>query len=139
VNRWRANILTDNNTRTTMPATLTNAVLVFDGECRFCTACVGFLVRRTRRPLETIAYQDANLAALGLTRARCEEAVQWVSADGDNVSAHVAVAKALMHARLPWSMVGRLILLPGMRAIADRVYRTVATRRRCAAPTPPVG
>ena len=131
--------MTDNNTRTTMPATLTSAVLVYDGECEFCKACVGFLARRTTRPLVSVAYQHANLETLGLTRAECEEAVQWVDVAGEAASAHVAVALALRNARKPWPLVGRLILLPGVRPIAAMVYRRVAARRRCAAPTPPVG
>nr|MBU6202425.1 DUF393 domain-containing protein [Acidobacteriota bacterium] len=122
-----------------MAATLTSAVLVYDGECDFCRSCVRFLQRRTSRPLTAVAFQSADLPALGLRRADCEAAVQWVSAKGAVSSAHVAVASALRHARAPWSLAGWLIALPVIRQIAAVVYRRVAARRTCAAPTPPVG
>ncbi|MFZ9401522.1 MAG: thiol-disulfide oxidoreductase DCC family protein [Ilumatobacteraceae bacterium] len=122
-----------------MPATLTSAVLVYDGECEFCTACVRFLVRRTRRPLRCVAYQEADLSSLGLARVQCEESVQWVSMSGEVASAHIAVACALRYARWPWPLAGRIIVMPGIRRIAATVYRRVAARRTCAAPTPPVG
>ena len=118
------------------PATLTTAapVLVYDGECRFCKWCVRFLVRRTRRPLVCVAYQTADLAALGLTREQCELAVQWVAAGGQRQSANFAAAAALRNARLPYPLLGVLINLPGIRKIAAFVYGQVAQRRQCAKP-----
>jgi len=107
--------------------------LVYDGECRFCTACVRFLTRRTTRPLETVAYQSADLAALGLTHDQCAAAVQWVG-DGGSMSAHFAVAAALRNARFPWSLAGSFIALPPVRPLAGALYARVAARRRCVVP-----
>lgn len=104
--------------------------LVYDGECRFCMACVRFLIKRTARPLETVAYQSADLAALALTRDQCAAAVQWVS-DGGSMSAHFAVAAALRNARFPWSLAGSIITLPSVRPLAGALYARVAARRRC--------
>ena len=131
VNRWSPIILSDDNTRNTTSATLTKPVLVYDGECEFCGACVRFLTRRTRRPLTCVAYQTADLASLGLRHEQCEDAVQWVAPDGTVSSAHIAVADALRHARWPWPMAGMVVGAPGVRAIAALVYRMVAQRRKC--------
>ena len=109
-------------------------MLVYDGECRFCKWCVRFLVRRTRRPLVCIAYQTADLSALGLTREQCELAVQWVAADGQQQSANLAAAAALRNARLPYPFLGVLINLPGIRKLAAIAYGQVAQRRQCAMP-----
>ena len=136
VKRWRPNILSDVSTRNTAAPTLTTPTLVYDGDCAFCTSCVRFLVRRTSRPLECIAYQSADLAALRLTREQCADAVQWVTPTRTE-SAHLAVAAALQYARAPWPLAGWLIRVPGLRGIAGAVYRRVAQRRRCTAPTPP--
>ena len=124
-----------------MPATLTRPVLVFDGECDFCRACVRFAERITAREFTSVAYQTADLASLGLSASDCAEAVQWVALDGDITSAHEAVAAVLRHARWPWPIVGRAMLWPGVRDIAARVYQRVAQRRICIveAPTPPDG
>ncbi len=131
----------DPSTRNTMPATLTRPVLVFDGECDFCRACVRFAERITAREFTSVAYQTADLAALGLSASDCAEAVQWVALDGGITSAHEAVAAVLRHARWPWPIVGRAMLWPGVRDIAARVYQRVAQRRTCIveAPTPPDG
>lgn len=131
----------DPSTRNTMPATLTRPVLVFDGECDFCRACVRFAERITAREFTSVAYQTADLAALGLSASDCAEAVQWVALDGDVTSAHEAVTVVLRHARWPWPIVGRAMLWPGVRDIAARVYQRVAQRRTCIveAPTPPDG
>jgi len=121
-----------------MGPTLTKPVLVYDGECTFCRWCVRFLVRRTRRPLTCVAYQDADVAALGLTLAQCAAAVQWVGQNGSVSEAHKAVAAALRNARIPWPILGVVIDAPGLRRISAYAYRRVAMQRRCAAPTPPV-
>lgn len=136
VNTWSPIILSENSARITTPATLTTAapVLVYDGDCTFCKWCVRFLVRRTRRPLVCVAYQTADLSALGLTREQCEVAVQWVAADGRQQSANFAAAAALRNARLPYSLFGVLINLPVIRKIAAFVYGQVAQRRQCAKP-----
>ena len=136
VNTWSPIILSENSTRITTPATLTTAapVLVYDGECRFCKWCVRFLVRRTRRPLVCVAYQTADLSALGLTREQCELAVQWVAADGRQQSENFAAAAALRNARLPYPLLGVLINLPGIRSLAAFAYGQVAQRRQCANP-----
>ncbi|MFM8645585.1 MAG: thiol-disulfide oxidoreductase DCC family protein [Actinomycetota bacterium] len=133
--RWRPNILSDVSPRNTS-ATLTTPTLVYDGDCAFCMACVRFVTRRTTKPLTTVAYQTADLAALGLTREQCADAVQWVSGS-TRQSAHIAVAAALRHARFPWPLAGFVISVPVARNIASLVYQRVAARRRCAAPTPP--
>ena len=127
--------MSDVSTRNTS-ATLTTPTLVYDGDCAFCMTCVRFVTRRTKKPLTTVAYQTANLVALGLTREQCADAVQWVDGDGHR-SAHIAVAEALRHARFPWPIAGFVISLPLVRTLASLVYQRVAARRRCAAPTPP--
>jgi hypothetical protein len=81
-----------------------------------------------------VAYQTADLSALGLTREQCEVSVQWVAADGRQQSANFAAAAALRNARLPYPLLGVLINLPGIRKIAAFVYGQVAQRRQCAKP-----
>jgi predicted DCC family thiol-disulfide oxidoreductase YuxK len=136
LNTYSLAVVGGNSTCRGAPRTPTTAapVLVYDGDCRFCKWCVRFLVRRTRRPLECVAYQTADLKTLGLTREQCELAVQWVSLDGQRYSANLAAAAALRNARLPYPLLGVLLNLPGVRNLAASAYGQVARRRRCAAP-----
>lgn len=59
----------------------------------------------------------------------CLEAVQLVREDSSVVSAHIAVARTLIHGRRGWAVLGWLMLLPGVRQIAGVVYRWVARNR----------
>lgn len=104
-------------------------LLVFDGDCAFCTRSVRFVERRIRRHPRIAAWQSLDLAELGLTQEDCEKAVQWIGADGTRAEAHVAVARTLVYGRRGWAVLGRIILLPGVRSLAGVVYRWVARNR----------
>lgn len=108
---------------------VTRPILVFDGDCAFCSRSVRFVERRIRRHPRIVAWQSIDLAALNLTQAECEEAVQWIDVDGTRASAHVAVAHTLVYGGKGWALLGRLVLVPGVRSIAGFVYRWVARNR----------
>jgi predicted DCC family thiol-disulfide oxidoreductase YuxK len=103
-------------------------VLVYDGDCGFCTKCVRVL-ERIGPEGEIVAWQSTDLAKLGLTEEQAAAAVQWVSSDGTVRSGHEAIAAALRTAGGAWQIVGRAILLPGISWLAARVYRLVADNR----------
>lgn len=102
--------------------------LVYDGDCAFCTRCVGWLQRRLPRQPRVIAWQVADLPSLGLTEQQCSEAVQWV--DGERRAAGAdGVARVLIWTGGAWPILGRLLLIPGVRQIARLVYGWVARNR----------
>jgi predicted DCC family thiol-disulfide oxidoreductase YuxK len=103
-------------------------VLVFDGDCGFCTTCARFL-ERIGPDAEIVAWQLTDLDALGLTEERASDAVQWVETDGTIRSGHEAIAAVLGRAGRLWRIAGRLLLLPGFSWIVARVYRLVADNR----------
>jgi predicted DCC family thiol-disulfide oxidoreductase YuxK len=104
-------------------------VLLFDGDCGFCTTCATWMQRHIRRLDTTLPYQRADLDALGVTVAECEQAVQWIAADGTVFSAEMAVAHVLIDAGKGWAVIGRAICVPGIRQISGVVYRSVARNR----------
>lgn len=62
-------------------------VLVFDGDCAFCTSCVRIAERYLRQTLASggwtaVPFQFADLAELGVTRERAEREVLWVTPTG---------------------------------------------------------
>jgi predicted DCC family thiol-disulfide oxidoreductase YuxK len=103
-------------------------VLVFDGDCAFCTSCAR-LLERIGPEGEIVAWQVADLDELGITAAQAAEAVRWVEADGTVRSGHEAFAAALGTAGGPWRIAGRAILLPGVFRLAAATYRLVARNR----------
>ena len=105
------------------------ALLIFDGDCAFCTRSVRFVERRIRRHPRIVAWQSLDLAEWDLTRAECEEAVQWIDVDGTRASAHLAVARTLVYGGRGWALLGRFVAAPGIRTLAGVVYRWVARNR----------
>lgn len=108
---------------------MTRPVLVFDGDCAFCTSCVRLLEKRIRPDAEIVAYQLTDLSELGLTEEQAAEAVQWVGPEGRIRSGHEAIAATLGAAGAFWRGVGRFLLLPGISWIAAQIYRLVAANR----------
>lgn len=103
-------------------------VLVYDGDCAFCTRCVRVL-ERIGPDAEIVAWQFTDLAELGITAQQATDAVQWVQIDGTVRSGHEAIAAMLTNAGRIWTIIGHMILLPGISWMAAKVYRLVARNR----------
>jgi predicted DCC family thiol-disulfide oxidoreductase YuxK len=103
-------------------------VLVYDGDCAFCTSSVRLLEKIGPRA-EMLAWQLTDLDALGLSEEEASAAVQWVEIDGTVRSGHEAVAAALDSAAGPWALAGRAFLSPGIAPIAAGAYRLIAANR----------
>jgi predicted DCC family thiol-disulfide oxidoreductase YuxK len=109
-------------------AARTRPVLVYDGDCAFCTSCARIL-ERIGPDAEIVAWQLTDLAALGITEEQAVEAVQWVEVGGAVRSGHKAIAATLQSAGGIWKILGRTILLPGISSLAAKCYRLVAANR----------
>lgn len=57
-------------------------VLIFDGDCGFCTTSVGVVQRLVRPRCEAVAWQHADLASLGVTAERARYEALWVTPHG---------------------------------------------------------
>ena len=108
-----------------------NPVLVFDGDCSFCTSSARFLHRWVvrGRPVTIAPWQRLDLHHLGLTEDQCGAAVQWVAQDGRVVSGHLAIAAALRAGHPVWRPVGALLTAPGFSWLAARLYSWVSAHR----------
>lgn len=125
--------------------------LVFDGDCAFCTTSATWVAARLHRPDGTDAYlvpwQHTDLDALGATAERAQTEVLWVEPEGRLVGGAAAFAAWLRFRGGPYGVLGRLMGLPGLRAVAAAVYRLVARNRSrmpggtpaCALPPPGAG
>jgi predicted DCC family thiol-disulfide oxidoreductase YuxK len=54
-------------------------LVVFDGDCAFCTTSISWLARTFPGSFDTVPYQRADLASLELTAARCDAELQWLT------------------------------------------------------------
>lgn len=103
-------------------------LLVFDGDCGFCTSSAR-LARRWLRLDHVEPWQFLDLDSIGLTEEACHEAVQWVAVDGSVAPGERAVIAALRHAGGAWRVLGDVLALPGVRRLAAATYRLVAKHR----------
>ena len=106
-------------------------VLIFDGDCGFCTTCARFLARRVlrNRSASVSPWQRLDLGQVGLTATQCQAAVQWVGKNRDIVSGHAAIAAALRAGHPVWRPLGALLVAPAFSWLAARIYSWVARHR----------
>lgn len=143
---------------TVLPNDLPNdmPIVVYDGDCAFCTRCARFIERRFGRRMEVASYQslDASgrLAAVGLDAATCAEALQFVEGRPERGAWRISsgasgVGRLLVVAGRLWRVIGLVLLAPGIRSLAGVVYRWVARNRHrmpggtaeCSLPGPSAG
>jgi predicted DCC family thiol-disulfide oxidoreductase YuxK len=111
-------------------ATAPRNVLIFDGDCRFCTMCAEWAQRRLPPRAATVPWQWVeDPSAYGLTRQQLSEAAYWIDGRGRPHRGHLAAAEAFRAIGGMWGMVGDLIRRPLISALAAAVYEVVARNR----------
>ncbi|MGH3260480.1 MAG: thiol-disulfide oxidoreductase DCC family protein, partial [Trebonia sp.] len=86
-------------------------VLIYDGDCGFCTRSARLAERLSAR-VRLVPWQEEDLAALGTTEARAREEVLLVTADRTVLGGAAAVAELLGQARGLWRVAGRIMAAP---------------------------
>src|SRR5690348_17172321 len=108
-------------------------MLIFDGDCAFCTLTATWFAERLRRGDDTdadvVPWQFTDLAAIGTSPARAQREVLWLSADGGLYGGGEAFSRWLRHTGGAWGAMGRFMALPLIRQLAAAVYRLVARNR----------
>ncbi|MFC0626095.1 thiol-disulfide oxidoreductase DCC family protein [Kribbella deserti] len=120
-------------------------ILIFDGDCGFCTTSARWLQRRLRSDVAVEPWQFTDLVAYGTTPQRATYEVIWADADGELYGGAQAFARWLIHTGGLWSVPGAALTLPPIRWLAAGVYRLIANNRQrmpggtpaCALPQPP--
>ncbi|GAA0740427.1 DUF393 domain-containing protein [Dactylosporangium roseum] len=102
---------------------------LFDGDCAFCSSCARFIEKRIRPDADVVAWQFADLDALGVTEEQVSSAVYYVAAGRPVTAGPVAIADLLRRASAPWHLAGALLGLRPVSAAAWPVYRWVARNR----------
>ncbi|HET7356476.1 MAG TPA: GNAT family N-acetyltransferase [Nocardioidaceae bacterium] len=109
-------------------------VLLYDGECGFCTASARWLERHARGTTRVQAWQRGDLAELGVSAEQCAEAVQWVG-NGRRASGPEALAAYLQSGTGAWRAAGRLLATPAAQRLTRPAYRRLVRHRaRLSAP-----
>lgn len=101
---------------------------LYDGECGFCSTSARMLVRWVPSEAVVIPWQRADLDALGLTAAECDESVQWVRGPR-HTSGPAAIADLMSTSHRLWQVLAApLGSGPGL-AVARPVYGWISAHR----------
>ena len=128
------------------PAQTAPSMLVFDGDCAFCTSSAHWIQARLPDSIEVVPWQRIDLEALHLSEADVTTAAYWIDPDGTRHRGHRSIAHALMASTsAAWRTAGRILLIPPISWIAAGVYSVIARNRdrmpggtpACAIPEPP--
>ncbi|NUU19922.1 MAG: DUF393 domain-containing protein [Streptomycetaceae bacterium] len=109
--------------------TTARPVLVFDGDCGFCTKSVEAIERWLDPDVEITAWQHTDLGELGVTEERASEEVLLVTPTGEVYGGAEAFAKLLAYQRGVWSVPGAVMQIPPLSLLADQAYRLIADNR----------
>ncbi|MFB0631116.1 thiol-disulfide oxidoreductase DCC family protein [Streptomyces sp. AB3(2024)] len=106
-------------------------ILLYDGDCGFCTQAVNIAVRRLDPDAVVTPWQYADLEALGVTAERADREVLWIEPGSAEVHGGAeAVAQLLKQGQCQrWQVAGQAMTLPPISGIARLVYRVVALNR----------
>jgi predicted DCC family thiol-disulfide oxidoreductase YuxK len=129
-------------------AARTRPLVIFDGDCGFCTTSATWIARRLHRAngpdASLVPRQRVALEPLGTTDERASREVLWVGIDGAVHGGAEALARWLRFRGGPYGWLGRLLQAPVVSGLAAGAYRLVAANRyrlpggtpACALPPP---
>jgi predicted DCC family thiol-disulfide oxidoreductase YuxK len=106
-------------------------VLVYDGECEFCTRSARWVERRDRRRRISVRpNQEPGLVeAMGLTREDVARASWAVEPGGAKFEGAAGINRVLRELGGGWAALALMYLVPPLRWVEDRYYARVARRR----------
>lgn len=104
-------------------------LLIYDGDCAFCTRSVKTLRAWCAPDIDTEPWQLVDLTSYHISEEQANAAVQWVGTDGGRAAGARAFTQVLRRSRRPWPLVGRLLDLPPFTVVAAACYRLIADNR----------
>lgn len=104
-------------------------LLIFDGDCGFCTTSAQWIERRLPDDVRVAPWQILDLDEYGLTEDEVTTAAYWVDDEGTPHRGHLGIGRSLIAAGGIWSVPGHLIIRPPVGWIAKPVYGWIARNR----------
>jgi predicted DCC family thiol-disulfide oxidoreductase YuxK len=104
-------------------------LLIFDGDCGFCTTSAQWIEHRLPAPVHVKPWQRLDLGPLGLTEQDVTSAAYWVDERGRTYRGDAAIAKSLVAVGGVWKPIGWLLQVPPISLLAAVGYKLVAKYR----------
>ncbi len=104
-------------------------MLIFDGDCGFCTTTARWIEARVPSDISVVPWQSLDLSVYGLTENDVTTAAYFVDDSNVNHRGHKAVEMVLKEAGMPWRIAGIALGLPPFSLLAPVGYKLVAKYR----------
>jgi predicted DCC family thiol-disulfide oxidoreductase YuxK len=111
------------------PPTANAPLLIFDGDCSFCTTSATWIGHRLADRARVEPWQRLDLRALGLTEHDVTTASYWVNGHGKTYRGHRSIAKALVATGGVWKPIGVVLEVPPISWLAALGYFVIARNR----------
>ena len=111
------------------PAASLRPLLVYDGDCGFCTYWARYWQKLTSDRVEYRPYQEVAVRYPAISQADFQRAVQFIAPDGHVASAAEASFLTLNHARGKGFWLALYRNLPGFATISELAYAFIAAHR----------
>ncbi|HRI54294.1 MAG TPA: DUF393 domain-containing protein [Pseudomonadota bacterium] len=104
-------------------------LLLYDGDCRFCRASAGRLLRLAGPKLRLVSLHEPGLLdALAISQEAAMQAMHLITPEGRVFRGLEAAVQALRHRSIV-GVLAKAYYLPGLRQLGDLGYRLVARYR----------
>ena len=106
-------------------------ILVYDGECEFCSRLAGWVERRDLHGRVSVRpnREKGLIDRLGLTREEVDRAAWAVEPGGERFEGAAGINRVLRELGGGWGLVGALYRVPPVGWVEDWYYGRVAKRR----------
>lgn len=108
---------------------LARAVLLYDGDCGFCTTSAHFFDQRLHSPAEVRPWHRDDAHSHGVTPVEAETEIHLVTTSGSVLGGADAVLAWWRTSSGPWSILGWALQLPALIQLTRMGYRFIARHR----------
>ncbi|MCB2212664.1 DUF393 domain-containing protein [bacterium] len=105
---------------------------VYDATCGVCSSIQSWADTRMRHPVQWVQVQEEDLECIvpNVDRDRLRKEFAFQESDGRVYYGGVAAAHLLSRLKYPWSLAGRLGLVPPFRQLSRPIYRMISRNRK---------
>lgn len=106
------------------------SVLIFDGDCGFCTTTANWITKNSKVAIEAVPYQWTDLTQYGLTAEEAAAKVQIVVGDKVFAGNNCMAKLLLIQPNIFLKFVGAVMVMPGVEPISAKLYEWIAANRQ---------
>ncbi len=108
---------------------LARAVLLYDGDCGFCTASAHFFDDRLHSPAQVRPWRAEDALSHGVSPDEAETEIHFVTTSGSVLGGADAVLAWWRTSPGPWAIPAWILQLPGLVQLTRIGYRLIARHR----------